>query len=177
MYPTVKVKFIQEQATKSQRGSRWWLYSFFTSALDVMGGQRHAPGRFTPEKEQVTIVQEAGWVSGSVWTGAGNLALSNIRSPDRPSHSESLYRLRYTGSHIRTQNTRKYFQLWCTCYVYVLTNSFLESETSQQNWTELGTTLSLFNVKRSYDPNILQGRKMAKDKISTNTPWITPLWN
>ena len=38
-----------------------------------VGGQRHAPGRFTPGKDPVPIVQEAGWAPGPVWTGAENL--------------------------------------------------------------------------------------------------------
>ena len=29
---------------------------------------------FTPKKDPVTIVQEAGWAPGPVWTGAENLA-------------------------------------------------------------------------------------------------------
>jgi len=32
-----------------------------TSALDGVGVQRHAPAAFTPGKEPVPIVQEAGW--------------------------------------------------------------------------------------------------------------------
>jgi len=56
------------------------------------------PGRFTPEKNPVRIVQEAGWASGPVWTRVENLASTGIRSPDRPSRSESLYRLSYPGS-------------------------------------------------------------------------------
>ena len=40
------------------------------------------PGRFTPRKDPVPIVQEAGWATGPVWTGAENLALTGIRSPD-----------------------------------------------------------------------------------------------
>jgi len=47
---------------------------------------------FTPEKEPVPIVQEAGWAPGQVWTGAENLAPNRIRSPDRPARSQSLYR-------------------------------------------------------------------------------------
>ena len=31
-------------------------------------------GRFTPRKDPVPIVQEAGWSPGPVWTGAENLA-------------------------------------------------------------------------------------------------------
>ena len=50
---------------------------------------------FTPGKDPVPIVQEAGWASGPVWTGAENLAPPGIRSPDRPARSQSLYRLSY----------------------------------------------------------------------------------
>ena len=38
----------------------------------------------TPGKDPVPIVQEAGWASGPVWTGAENLAPTGIRSPGRP---------------------------------------------------------------------------------------------
>ena len=55
------------------------------------------PGRFTPGKDPVPIVQEAGWAPWPVWMGAENLASTGIRSPDRPSRSESLYRLSYPG--------------------------------------------------------------------------------
>ena len=50
---------------------------------------------FTPGKDPVPIVQEAGWAPGLVWTGAENLAPTGIRSPDRPARSKLLYRLRY----------------------------------------------------------------------------------
>ena len=50
---------------------------------------------FTPGKDLVTIVQEAGWAPGPVWTGAGNLSPTAIRSPDHPARSLSLYRLSY----------------------------------------------------------------------------------
>ena len=41
-----------------------------------MGGGWSAPrrGRFSPWKDPVTTVQEAGWATGPVWTGAQNLA-------------------------------------------------------------------------------------------------------
>ena len=50
---------------------------------------------FTPGKDPVPIVQEAGWAPGPVWTGAVNLAPTGIRFPDRPTRSQSLYRLRH----------------------------------------------------------------------------------
>jgi hypothetical protein len=53
------------------------------------------PGRFTPGKDPVPIVQEAEWAPGPGWTFAKNLAPTGIRSPDRPARSQSLYRLGY----------------------------------------------------------------------------------
>ena len=44
---------------------------------------------FTPWKDPVPIVQEAGWTPGLVWTGAENLVPTGIRSPDRPALSQS----------------------------------------------------------------------------------------
>ena len=49
---------------------------------------------FTPGKDSVPNVQEAGWAPGPA-TVAENLAPTGIRSPDRPARSQSLYRLRY----------------------------------------------------------------------------------
>ena len=42
--------------------------------LDGGGWSAPRPGRFTPAKDPVHIVQEAGWAPGPVWTGAENLA-------------------------------------------------------------------------------------------------------
>ena len=39
-----------------------------------MGRQRHAQAAFTPGKDLVPIVQEAGLAPGPVWIGAENLA-------------------------------------------------------------------------------------------------------
>jgi hypothetical protein len=47
--------------------------------------------------DPVPIVQEAGWAPWTVWTGAENLAPTVMWSPDRPAHSESLYRLSFAG--------------------------------------------------------------------------------
>ena len=60
---------------------------------------------FTPGKDPVSIVQKAGWAPGPVWTGAENLALTGIRSPDRPARSQSLYRLRYPDHRSRVTFT------------------------------------------------------------------------
>jgi len=44
---------------------------------------------FTPGKDPVPIVQEAGWAPGPVWTGAENLTPTGIWSPHRPVRSQS----------------------------------------------------------------------------------------
>jgi hypothetical protein len=54
------------------------------------GRSAPSPGRFTPGKDPVPIVQEAGWAAGPVWTCAKNLAPTRIRSPDHPARSTKL---------------------------------------------------------------------------------------
>jgi hypothetical protein len=68
-----------------------------TSALDEGGWSTPRPCLFTPGKDPISIMQEAGWAPRSLWTGAENLAPTGIRSPNRPARSESLYRLSYPG--------------------------------------------------------------------------------
>ena len=46
-----------------------------------MRGKHHAPATPYPGKDLVPIVQEAGWASGPVWTGAENLALHRDSIP------------------------------------------------------------------------------------------------
>ena len=45
-----------------------------TSMLSGGWGSTPRPGRFTPGKDPIRIVWEAGWAPGPVWTGAENLA-------------------------------------------------------------------------------------------------------
>jgi hypothetical protein len=55
-----------------------------------VGGQHHAPTAFTPGKDAIPILQEAGWALEPVWRGAENLVPTGIRFPDLPAGSESL---------------------------------------------------------------------------------------
>ena len=57
-------------------------------------GLPHSPAFSTLGKNPVPIVQEAGWVSGPVWTG-GKSRPHRDSIPDRPARSQSLYRLSY----------------------------------------------------------------------------------
>ena len=49
---------------------------------------------FTPGKDSVPILQEAGWAPGPVWTGGKSRPHRNS-IPDHPARSQSLYRLSY----------------------------------------------------------------------------------
>jgi hypothetical protein len=52
----------------------------FASALDGDGWSTPRPGRFTPGKDPVPIVKEAGRAPGPFWTGAELLSPIGIRS-------------------------------------------------------------------------------------------------
>ena len=75
----VKVKFTLEQAMNAQKGSRGITTRSLTSALDGGGWLTPCPGRFTH------------CIGGWVLTGAENLAITGIRSPDHPAHTESSF--------------------------------------------------------------------------------------
>jgi len=76
-----------------------------TTALEGGEGVSVTPRPlFTPGKDEVPIVQEAGWAPGPVWTGAENLARTGIRSPDRPARSSVA---------IPTELPGPYFKLGC----------------------------------------------------------------
>jgi hypothetical protein len=86
------------------RGSRGIALLFMTNGTGRGWGVSFTPQLlFTPGKDQVPIVQEAGWAPGPVSTGAENLAPTGIRSLDRPARSQSLYWLRYPA-HSVTHN-------------------------------------------------------------------------
>jgi hypothetical protein len=94
----------------------WYRFHAFYRSQRPLGRERYSPTKFldlsagrgwvgavsvtpqpfsTPGKDPVPIVQEAVWAPGPVWTGAENLTLIGIRSPDHPALSQSLYRLSY----------------------------------------------------------------------------------
>jgi hypothetical protein len=74
-----------------------------TSALEGMRVSVTPEPLSTPGKEPVPTVKESGWAPGPVWIGAGNLARTGIRAPDRPAGSQSPYRLSYPA-HTSTQH-------------------------------------------------------------------------
>ena len=87
---------------------------------------------FTPGKDAVPIVQEAGWASRPVWTGAENLAPTGIRSPDRPGHSQSPYRLRYPAHY--WQGMRP------ICAEFDFCCRLVSTERQSQGWVRISAT-------------------------------------
>jgi len=80
----------------AHRGSRGIALLFHDHGTRRGWGVSITPGLlFTPGKDPVPIIQEAGWAPGLVWTGVENLTPTGFRSPDRPARSQSLYRLSY----------------------------------------------------------------------------------
>jgi len=80
-----------------------------------VGGQHHVPAASVPGKDLVPTLQEAGWAPGPVWTGAENIALTGIRSPDRPAGSQSLHRLRYPAHQVKVSSVINFGFIPCYC--------------------------------------------------------------
>jgi len=72
---------------------------------------------FTPGKDPVPILQEAGWAPASVWTG-GKSRPHWDSIPDRPARSQSLYRLSYPARNI---------------YIYTRTHTYTASKLSKSD--------------------------------------------
>jgi hypothetical protein len=88
-----KVKVTLYRPPRIQSGSRG--IALLILNLGASRGWVVSLGHFSPGKDPVPIVQEAGWVPGPVWTYTKNLASTGIRFPDRPARSQSIYRLSY----------------------------------------------------------------------------------
>jgi len=67
------------------------LYSFFNPGARWGGWSTPRPGRFTPGKDPVLGVQQAGWAPKPVWTGTENLASPPEFDPRTVQAVESLY--------------------------------------------------------------------------------------
>jgi hypothetical protein len=94
-----------------------------TSALEGVGGQRHAPAALPPRKTRYPLYRRLGGPQGlSGW--ARKISSPNgIRSPDRPTRSELLYRLSYLCPYNNNNNNNNTFS-------YPMMDVNLTSETS-----------------------------------------------
>jgi hypothetical protein len=87
----VKGKFHREGPEGEKR------HNFTLSLNPALGGQRHAPAALLQGKSTGTH-STGGWVAPRAC--AENLALTGIRSTDRPARSESPYQRSYPGPKI-----------------------------------------------------------------------------
>ena len=76
----------------------------------AVGGQRHAPAALSPGETRYSLYRRLGGPQGR----SGRVRKippppTGIRSPDRPSRSQSLYRLRYPGSPSANQGGTFFF--------------------------------------------------------------------
>ena len=74
-----------------------------TSARDGSGWSTPRSGCFTPGKETQYLLYRGWVVPGPTQMSAENCSPTEIRSPDRPARSESLYRLSYLGPQNKRQ--------------------------------------------------------------------------
>jgi len=121
-YIKVKVKFILVQALRlctghtAHRGSRGIALPFLNHDTRRGWGVSVTPRPlFTPGKDSVPIVDEAGWAPGPVWTGVEILASTGIRSPDRPACSQALYRLSFASHKWLHNNLKSGRRIWEWC--------------------------------------------------------------
>jgi hypothetical protein len=70
-----------------------------TSALDEVGSQHHVPTALPPGKTQYPLYRRLGGPQGRLRRVQKILAPTGIRSPDRPAHSQSLYRVDQNACH------------------------------------------------------------------------------
>lgn len=75
-------KFYPKSSLKAQGGREIYIHPFFYFVCKCSGWLTPHPGRLTPGKDPVPIVQNAELTPGPVWTGAKNLAPPGIQSPD-----------------------------------------------------------------------------------------------
>jgi len=97
----VKVKCTRVQALRlctgrtAHRGIRGIALPFYDYGTKREWGVSVTPwALFTPGKDPLPIVQEAGWSPGPVWTSAKNLTPPPGFDPC-PARSQSLYQMRY----------------------------------------------------------------------------------
>ena len=95
----VKVKVTLEQATKCPDGEQMYSSTLpSTSTLGWgVGGQRHAPAALPPAKARYPLYGKLGGPRGRSGRVRKISPPTGIRSSDRPTRSESLYRLGYPG--------------------------------------------------------------------------------
>jgi hypothetical protein len=113
-FRNLRGKFTLQQTTKALKGSRCIALLFLNPRLYVgVGGQRHALAALPPGKIRYPLYRRLGGPRGQSGRVRKISPPLGIRSPDRPAHSKSLYRLKYPDPHFtwyRLVNTNRCFE-------------------------------------------------------------------
>ena len=107
---------------------------------------------FTPGKDPVPILQEAGWAPGPVWT-CGKSRPHRNSIPYRPARSQSLYRLIYPAH--------------CPCRDTVIFQNklFTMSSNITTFYLETATCFGLWRLSSCHQHNLLRWSKMQYIRI------------
>ena len=151
-----------------------------TSALRWGGWSAPRPGRFTPGKDPVPIVQEAGQAPGPVWMGAENLAPTGIRSPDRRARSESLYRLSYPGPSVFKKILHN-FEGSCILYWISYQNWFVfeipkQMDSSFASWYDEFSKNEIQNSRR-WDTGFCVAQRIHRSPLHSSFTVVRWTWN
>ena len=116
----VDSKVTLERPLRPWVGAVLEFYSYFNlDGILCVGGQRHFPTVFTPRKDPLPVLREAGWVPGPFWAGSECLTSIGFRFPNRPTRNESLYQLLCPGLHVRVYNLTTYNRVSCLYFLSV----------------------------------------------------------
>ena len=112
----VKVKVNLEQATKAQRGSRGLALLFLQIRHQRGEGCHcHSPVALPPGKTRYQLYRRLGGSQDRSGRVRKISPPTEIRSPDSPSRSESLYRLRYGGPLSSCRPIYSVAVIWSIC--------------------------------------------------------------
>ena len=117
---------------------------------------------FTPGKEPVPILQEAGWAPGPVWTG-GKSRPHRDSIPDRPARSQSLYRLSYSAHQIYI-------------YIFVYIYLFKYSQYLHAYYLFIFCIYTLYSVSQEECARLREGVPCVK-VYRYNPKHLSPKWN
>jgi len=109
---------------------------------------------FTPEKDPVPIVQEAGWATRPVWTGGKSRPHRDSIS-DRPARSQSLYQLSYPPLHTHTHTS---IYLYIYIYIYIIFRKlflFPSLGIIGLHWHNIIKLQDVMHIKRNMLPQIM----------------------
>jgi len=117
----VKVKWSRYRPGVAQRVGRGIALLFHNRGTRMGWVVSSTPWlHFTPRKEPVRILQEAGWAPGPVWTG-GKSRLHQDSIPEHPARSQSLYRLSYPAHTRHFGGTIKFMpHMYDSCELLIL---------------------------------------------------------